>query len=99
LLGDRANPNGCRLPLTWFTDTVPETHCPAVRARHTLGDEIATHTKTHAWLFPEFEQHVEEIAGARRWLVEACGVPEGEVAGFRAPYLISNPQIRKVGAP
>ncbi|PRW34035.1 kinetoplast DNA-associated [Chlorella sorokiniana] len=90
------NPNGCRPPMTWFTTCCPrgrrEGSCEVVTKAHSLGHELATHTKTHpqggdsmsyaAWR--------EELGGQRDWLVKECGVPAADVAGFRAPYFKLN---------
>lgn len=38
----------------------------------------------------------DEIVGARDWLVKECGIPQEDVVGFRAPYLIHNSYIREV---
>ncbi|KAL4419632.1 hypothetical protein ABPG77_008573 [Micractinium sp. CCAP 211/92] len=83
------NPNGCRPPITWFSDGRSE--CDAVMEAYSLGHELATHTVNHPnnGESLSYEQWIEEVGGQRTWLAQ-CGVPEEEVQGFRAPYYVTN---------
>jgi hypothetical protein len=63
-----------------------------------MGDEFACHTLTHKELKPNLSKSevTKEIVGSRTWLVKTCGLPAQSVAGFRAPFLTTNPQVRQV---
>lgn len=82
---DARNPNGCRPPITWFSDG--RSDCDAVMQAYSLGHELATHTVNHPNDGPDlsYDEWADEVGGQRSWLA-SCGVPEGEVKGFRAPY-------------
>lgn len=90
------NPNGCRMPITWFSTCCAHGHtssdCESVARALAAGHELATHTRTHSKEADGFsyEEWAAEIGGQRDWLVETCGVPASEVAGFRAPYFRTN---------
>jgi hypothetical protein len=88
------NPNGCRIPTTFFTMEV-DSYCDQVQTAWKLGNEIATHTVNHLAMpigFKGGAGSVEaEIVGARTWLINTCGIPADDVVGFRAPYLVYNP--------
>lgn len=58
--------------------------------------EIALHTVHHPPLVPTFPNMTEEIMGVRIWLNQTCGIPLEEMRGFRAPYLVHNPEVRSV---
>ncbi|EFN59331.1 hypothetical protein CHLNCDRAFT_56687 [Chlorella variabilis] len=93
----RQNPNGCKLPLTWFACTSPACsfECGYARGLHKRGHEIATHTVTHAGLrWFERDGIEEEIGGARDDIVK-CGIPAEDVVGFRTPYLADKPEVRE----
>lgn len=47
--------------------------------------------------YPENDT-VAEILGARRYLSDKCGIPADQIRGFRSPYLVTNPVVRKVGS-
>lgn len=69
--------NGCPVPSTYFIsalNTIPA----AVQALYLSGNEIATHTMTHVGYPP-----ADEIVGCRDWLVNATGIPETKITGFR----------------
>lgn len=42
------------------------------------------------------EQVVAEVAGGRAMLAATCGIPDGDIVGFRAPFLQSRPTLRQV---
>ncbi|KAL4431468.1 hypothetical protein ABPG75_006724 [Micractinium tetrahymenae] len=90
------NPNGCRIPITWFSTCCAHGHtssdCESVKRAHAAGHELSTHTRTHfkkaaSYTYADW---AAEIGGQRDWLVNACGVPPTEVVGFRAPYFVTN---------
>jgi peptidoglycan/xylan/chitin deacetylase (PgdA/CDA1 family) len=93
------NPHGCAIPATFFTSKML-TDCAVVQAAWQAGDEIATHTISHLELGTGFTGGAGglegEIVGERDFLVDECGLPADDVVGFRSPYLIHNPDIRKV---
>lgn len=97
-VGNRKNPNGCTIPLTWFTikyDTEP--YCNLVKQLWRDGHEIALHTRDHVRLDPPINAEKEDqIVSVRTWLNESCGIPESDMVGMRNPFLITNPGIRKV---
>lgn len=88
------NPNGCRIPTTFFT-MEDYSYCDQVQTAWKLGNEIATHTVNHLAMpigFKGGAGSVEaEIVGVRTWLINTCGIPADDVVGFRAPYLVYNP--------
>ena len=60
------------------------------------GHEVACHTLSHKRLAGEPRAFVEaEVLEGRRQLVR-CGVPQHAIAGFRAPFLSVDPQLRRV---
>jgi hypothetical protein len=40
--------------------------------------------------------NASEIVGARDWLNKTAGIPKEKVVGFRAPYLMFDPQQREI---
>lgn len=97
VLGARANPNGCRLPATWFVlqdGTDPD----LVSQLYQDGHEIATHTWSHIELRPGIpaKQLTSELLDVRSWLSAEAGIPESSLVGFRAPYLIHHPAQRQI---
>jgi hypothetical protein len=64
----------CLLTSILRADTIPA----AVQALYLKGNEIATHTITHVG-YPS----ADEIVGCRKWLVNATGIPESKIVGFR----------------
>ncbi|PRW56282.1 hypothetical protein C2E21_4979 [Chlorella sorokiniana] len=93
----RTNPNGCPFRATMFTQAA-ETDCTLAKKMFNDGYEIATHTANHIQMpagYPENDT-VAEILGARRYLSDKCGIPADQIRGFRSPYLVTNPVVRKV---
>ena len=88
------NPNGCNVPATWFT-TSTGTVCELAKKLYDENHEIAIHTVNHAQLDPGMLGMEQEIMGARDDLVQ-CGVPKDKIVGFRAPYLVHNPEVRGI---
>ncbi len=93
ITGGANNTNGCPVPATWFV-TVQNSNCTAAFEAFTRGHELATHTVTHPALVPGYPRLAEEVLGARDYLEKFCRIPAAEVSGFRAPFLISNPEQR-----
>jgi peptidoglycan/xylan/chitin deacetylase (PgdA/CDA1 family) len=61
---------------------------------HARGFEIADHTRTHPSLKGLRAAELRgEVLGAQEDLV-ACGVPEEDVVGLRAPFLESDAALR-----
>lgn len=97
--GGLAQRNGCAVPATWFVCPLwraagwaPQRSDPGlVRRVYEQGDEVATHSMTHAWLPGR-----DEIVGARAWLNATAGLPLEAVRGFRAPYLATDAAQRSV---
>ena len=88
------NPNGCNVPATWFT-TSTGTNCDLVKKLYDENHEIALHTVSHAQLDAGLPGMEAEIMGARDDLMQ-CGIPKEKLLGFRAPYLVHNPEVRKI---
>ena len=88
------NPNGCNVPATWFT-TSTGTVCELAKKLYDENHEIAIHTVNHAQLDPGLLGMEQEMMGARDDLAQ-CGIPKEEMNGFRAPYLVHNPEVRSI---
>jgi hypothetical protein len=90
-------PNGCPVPVTWFA-LADGTSCEFARRRFEVGDEIATHTKSHRELAANVSKAevAPEIVGGRFWLGKDCDIPLDAIRGFRSPYLTTNPTVREV---
>ncbi|KAI7844646.1 hypothetical protein COHA_001736 [Chlorella ohadii] len=95
----RRNPNGCKVPVTWFacTSVFCDFQCDFAKKLHDAGHEIGVHTRTHAGLRFIYDRKTveDEILGSRTDAL-ACGLPEGSVQGFRTPYLATSPTVREV---
>lgn len=96
------NPNGCRPPVTWFTNCCQHNKttstCTALQHAHAIGHEIATHTMTHPMDTKDYdyEDWAAEVEGQRSWVVDTCGIPAEDVNGFRAPYFHSTDLLGEV---
>lgn len=89
------NPNGCPVPVTWFV-TKYGTDCSLIRGLYADHHEIATHTITHPNLNSLSDSAAsDEILGARKWLNETCRIPLSDLIGFRSPFLVNRPAVRK----
>lgn len=86
---DARNPNGCRIPVTWFVGKQGRDagSCAAVQQAYSKGHEIATHTLSHSdnWINFTLEEYLADIEGVRTWLNGSCGIPHDVMTGFRAP--------------
>jgi len=89
------NPNGCPLPVTFFTMQA-YSDCDYIRQAYDAGNEIAAHTLTHQMMGTDFKGSIDnEIIGEREWLINNCSLPADMVVGHRSPYLINNPLHRQ----
>lgn len=91
------NPNGCNVPATWFA-LKDKTNCTFVQQLLNDNHEIAGHTLDHMRLDANLtrEEVAKQVEGVRDWMVDTCKVPADKFKGFRAPYLVHNPQYREV---
>ncbi|EFN51596.1 hypothetical protein CHLNCDRAFT_139978 [Chlorella variabilis] len=88
--------SGCPATATLFVATQIGNDCDLMMDLYNSGYEVADHTQTHETLKGLKESKLEEeVLGARSDLV-ACGVPQGDVAGMRAPFLNSDAAVRQV---
>ncbi|PSC72569.1 hypothetical protein C2E20_4168 [Micractinium conductrix] len=88
------NPNGCRIPMTWFVSKQgrDQGKCEVAQRILRLGHEFSTHSVSHSediLTFP-YDQLVDDIEGVRTWLNESCGIPASEILGYRAPRFYVN---------
>lgn len=97
-VGNRKNPNGCSIPLTWFTiryDTEP--YCSLVKQLWKQGHEIALHTRDHIRLDPPIDSDKkDQMTSVKAWLNATCGIPLEDMVGMRDPFLINSPGTRQV---
>ncbi|KAL4447280.1 hypothetical protein ABPG77_007313 [Micractinium sp. CCAP 211/92] len=93
-LVENRNPNGCRIPMTWFASKqgLGQGKCEVAQRIHAVGHELATHSVMHSKdvLNFTYEQMKADIQGVKDWLVNECGIPEDVVVGYRAPYFYVN---------
>ncbi|KAJ3187530.1 hypothetical protein HDU85_006825 [Gaertneriomyces sp. JEL0708] len=95
------NPNGCRLPVTWFVSTAWTDFGRVTRAK-SLGDEIAAHTINHANLTQASPTLLsQEIGGSVSAIRAWGGISKRDLTGFRHPYLSFSPatlaEVHKLG--
>ena len=84
------NPNECPRAATFFVNT-NYTDYWLTQQLYAAGHEIANHTMTHSTgIDTSSEDWLAEIKGARTVLSVLGGVPEGQMSGFRAPFLVSS---------
>ncbi|EFN54066.1 hypothetical protein CHLNCDRAFT_136163 [Chlorella variabilis] len=97
-VGDRTNPNGCTIPLTWFTIKYgTEPNCNLVKQLWREGHEIALHTRDHVRLdAPLTNEQKDQMKSVKSWLNETCGIPLEHMVGMRDPFLVNNPDTREV---
>lgn len=93
------NPNGCKIPLTWFVSKGPDKgDCGTAQQALKAGHELATHTLTHpkeGLPGKSYSEISNQIGGGRDWLV-GCGIPADVITGFRAPYYQTDSTVGKV---
>ncbi len=91
VLNSRLNPNGQPIKATFFV-SLDSTYDPAsIRQLYDAGCEIAVHTMSHSTgEAASLTRWRQEIAGCRHTLARLCDIPEGEIVGFRAPFLQPN---------
>lgn len=81
VIGQRVNPNGCPVKMTYFV-TTQYTNYSLVTDWFVAGNEIAGHTMTHIGAPPS-----NEINGNLIALNAFAGLPINAIQGFRAPNL------------
>lgn len=77
------NPNGCKLPATWFACTkgCSGFDCTTAKRLHSRGHELADHTVSHHDLRTKSKSAIKkEVLGARD-AIAACGIPAADIAG------------------
>jgi hypothetical protein len=93
VVGGLINPDGSEAPVTYFVTKV-NTDPALARKRYQDGNELASHTVTHTTGDQTtLDQWLWEMTEMNRFLVNAVGVPSNEIAGFRAPGLITNSSL------
>ena len=75
--------NGCGIKATFFISG-ENTVCSLVQGLNKAGHEIATHTFSH-----KGDPSIDEISNMKTYLTNDCGIPAGQILGFRAPFLVS----------
>jgi peptidoglycan/xylan/chitin deacetylase (PgdA/CDA1 family) len=71
--------------------------CRYVQAFYNAGHEIALHTVNHHHLTGvPLDQLRYEMLGVRDLVNSKCGIPFEDMKGFRAPYLETNENVRKI---
>ncbi|KAH9486218.1 Chitin deacetylase 7 [Psilocybe cubensis] len=80
-IGQRVNPNGCPIKMTYFT-SLSYTNYTLVTDWYVAGNEIADHTMTHVGT-----PSAQEINGNLIALNALAGIPLSDIKGFRAPFL------------
>jgi len=93
LLFNRFNPNGCPAKATFFISH-EYTDYTLVNDVFNRGHEIASHSITHRtnnnfWLNQTTEVWTSEIVAERTILESLAAIPEGNIVGMRAPFLIN----------
>ncbi|KAN0065437.1 hypothetical protein ACQY0O_001273 [Thecaphora frezii] len=81
LIGQRKNPNGCSVKMSYYTQIV-YTNYSMVTELYVNGNDIADHTMTHVDQAP-----AAEIDGNLITLNALAGIPYKSIIGYRAPYL------------
>jgi hypothetical protein len=93
VVGGLINPDGSKTPVTYFVTKVNTDPALATK-RYQDGNELASHTVTHTTGDQTtLEQWLWEMKEMNRFLVNDVGVPSNEIAGFRAPGLITNSSL------
>ncbi|KAL4448993.1 hypothetical protein ABPG77_007710 [Micractinium sp. CCAP 211/92] len=87
------HPNGCPIRATLFA-SFPGTNCSVLADLWRSGFEVAASTASGASLVNMTDAQIAaEVATARAALV-GCGIPNADVAGFRAPFLQTRAAVR-----
>ncbi|CAG8467749.1 12355_t:CDS:10 [Cetraspora pellucida] len=87
LMGTRKNPNGCPISATYYV-SIQYTNMSMVTEWYARGQEVADHTMTHVGKSPE-----NEITGCKAALNAFAGLPNGNIKGFRTPFLDWTPEV------
>lgn len=92
---DGRTSNGCPVTATAFV-TAKDTQCGLLLDLYRRGYEIAGRgTSGNKLSTLSYDQIRSEVVGNRQQLA-GCGIAEGSIQGFRAPFLNANPQVRQV---
>ncbi|KAI8808379.1 hypothetical protein BJ742DRAFT_279066 [Cladochytrium replicatum] len=86
------NPNGCPLPVTFFTTTI-YTSFVLLSTLWNQGNEIAIHTVNHPDLGLNAANREAEITASRYIINQLGGIPRSKLSGFRAPFLSYNRDV------
>ncbi len=90
VIGQLKNPDGTHAPVTYFVTKV-NTDSLLARQQYLEGNEIANHTATHSTNgTTPYSQWIWELGETNRFFVNAVGIPSKEIAGFRAPDLLTD---------
>jgi hypothetical protein len=90
------NPDSSPVHVTYFV-TKANTDSVLARERYLAGNELANHTATHTTnAGTTVAQWQWELTEQNRFLVNTVGVPSKEIAGFRAPDLLTNGALWRV---
>ena len=70
---------------------------PVPLSVHFVHHQTPAHTLTHPNLNSLSDSAAsKEILETRAWLNETCRIPMEQLVGFRSPFLVNRPEIRKV---
>ncbi|PRW59662.1 polysaccharide deacetylase [Chlorella sorokiniana] len=96
--GRKSATNDCPAVATMFVTTANgQNDCELMMDLYHKGYEIADHTVSHNSVRGvRYSQVADEIVGLRDRLVKQCGIPKQDIVGFRAPYLSTDENVRKV---
>ena len=101
VFGDRRNPNGCPIGLTYFVSNSFSDYALMEGVYANEGAEFADHTVTHRTPISWWEEATEdewshEINDQRTIMELWGGIPKDKVKGFRSPYLVTSETEIKV---
>ncbi|KAI7844630.1 hypothetical protein COHA_001720 [Chlorella ohadii] len=96
--GRKSATNACPAVGTMFVTTASgQNDCELMMDLYHKGYEIADHTVSHNSVRGKrYSEVADEIVGLRDRLVKQCGIPRDDIVGFRAPYLDTDENVRKV---
>lgn len=90
------NPNGSPLQMTFFANTT-YTDFRLLEQLYTQGHEVGIHTITHTTTdTTSLVTWRMEIVGCRHTFSNLCLIPQEDIVGFRAPYLLINDDLYKL---
>ena len=97
----RTNPNGCKIGLTFFNSHQHTDYALVEHVNRINGWEFASHSVSHRtpttfWTGATEQQLTEEIVGQQTILNTFGGIADGQVKGYRAPFLATSENELKV---